>query len=46
MKSADSNPFVERSSEILRQLEESGQLKHLRLIESPMGPAGPSRLPR
>ena len=38
MKSADSNPFIRRSSEILRQLEESGQLKHLQLIESPMGP--------
>ena len=38
MKTTDSNPFVQRSSEILRQLEESGQLKHLQLIESPMGP--------
>ena len=32
------NQFLSRSAEILAHLEESGQLKQLQLIESPMGP--------
>ncbi len=38
MKTADSNQFIHRSSILLQQLDESGQLKQLQLIESPMGP--------
>ena len=33
-----SSSFIDRSSAILVHLEETGQLKHLQLIESPMGP--------
>jgi len=33
-----STSFIDRSSAILTQLEESGQLKQLQMIESPMGP--------
>ena len=33
-----SSSFIDRSSAILSHLEETGQLKHLQMIESPMGP--------
>ena len=33
-----SSTFIDRSSAILSHLEETGQLKQLQLIESPMGP--------
>jgi glycine C-acetyltransferase len=33
-----SSSFIERSSAILSHLEETGQLKQLQMIESPMGP--------
>ena len=33
-----SSTFIERSSAILSHLEETGQLKQLQMIESPMGP--------
>ena len=33
-----STPFIDRSSAILAHLEETGQLKQLQMIESPMGP--------
>jgi len=38
MGTIKSNQFLSRSAEILAHLEESGQLKQLQLIESPMGP--------
>ncbi|MFT5205515.1 MAG: glycine C-acetyltransferase, partial [Phycisphaerales bacterium] len=33
-----SSTFIDRSSAILSHLEETGQLKKLQMIESPMGP--------
>ena len=33
-----STPFIDRSSVILAHLEETGQLKQLQMVESPMGP--------
>jgi len=38
MGTIKSNQFLSRSAEILAHLEDSGQLKQLQLIESPMGP--------
>ena len=38
MGTTRTNQFLSRSAEILAHLEESGQLKQLQLIESPMGP--------
>jgi len=33
-----SSTFIDRSSTILAHLEETGQLKQLQMVESPMGP--------
>ena len=38
MTTTNTSHFINRSSEILQHLEVTGQLKQLRMIESPMGP--------
>jgi len=38
MTSAPSNPFHARAADLLSDLDSSGQMKHLQMIEGPMGP--------